>query len=159
MVSRKIVHCDLTFLFYSTLLIGNTKKAKEIGSKYFLLMSLLHLQPSQLASSMCNSVFYYLAKASFIVKRVFHQRLSKKGRKHLHSVIKLPNFRCISKQKWHRKLTFFRTKGNPYCILFFSLEASVSFAVSPACLLFVPTFVLYQMSSFENGSGNPRCCC
>ena len=51
-----------------------------------------------------------------------------------HSVIKLPNFRCISKQKWHRKLKKGEPENPVHCILFFSPQKH------QCCLSCMPLF-------------------
>ena len=76
MVSSNILHCDFDFFpFYSTLLIGNTKKSKRIGSKYFLLMSLLQLQRALCA--ILSSIIWQ--RLLLLSKEFFIRRLSKNG--------------------------------------------------------------------------------
>ena len=142
------------FPFYSTLLIGNTKKAKELGQN---ISFWCHYYNSRgLYVQFCLLLFgkgFFYCQKSFSLEGF---QKTEKAAPH-HSVIKLPNFRCISKQKWHRKLK----KGSQKtpCIAFFSSPPEASMLSLLHASLRFPTFVLYQMSSFENGSGNPRCCC
>ena len=118
------------FPFYSTLLIGNTKKAKELGQN---ISFWCHYYNSRgLYVQFCLLLFgkgFFYCQKSFSLEGF---QKTEKAAPH-HSVIKLPNFRCISKQKWHRKLKKGSQK-NPvvHCILFFS-PRSIN-AVSPACL-------------------------
>ena len=139
----------LPFLFHST--DRQYKKAKELGQN---ISFWCHYYNSRgLYVQFCLLLFgkgFFYCQKSFSLEGF---QKTEKAAPH-HSVIKLPNFRCISKQKWHRKLK----KGSP-CIAFFSFPPEASMLSLLHASLRFPTFVLYQMSSFENGSGNPRCCC
>lgn len=83
------------FPFYSTLLIGNTKKAKELGQN---ISFWCHYYNSRgLYVQFCLLLF---GKGFFYCQKSFSlEGFQKTEKAPHHSVIKLPNFRCIYQNK------------------------------------------------------------